>query len=93
MTMMVAAMTFTRHGELRNERNDKSQSFSIHHMADSVNLYAANRKARMVMIKAQQAAPMGRKHRISSDSAWPLRGLDGKTFAERRAEREKEQSK
>jgi len=47
----------------------------------------------MVMIKAQQAAPMGRKHRISSDSAWPLRGLDGKTFAERRAEREKEQSK
>jgi hypothetical protein len=45
------------------------------------------------MIKTQQAAPMGRKHRISSDSAWPLRGLDGKTFAERRAMREKEQSK
>jgi len=45
------------------------------------------------MIKTQQAAPMGRKHRISSDSAWPLRGLDGKTFAERRATREKEQSK
>jgi hypothetical protein len=45
------------------------------------------------MIKTQQAAPMGRKHRVSSDSAWPLRGLDGKTFAERRAEREKEQSK
>jgi hypothetical protein len=41
------------------------------------------------MIKPQQAAPMGRKYRVSSDSAWPLRGLDGKTFAERRAEREK----
>ena len=45
------------------------------------------------MIKPQQAAPIGRKHRVSSDSAWPLRGLDGKTFAERRAMREKEQSK
>jgi len=45
------------------------------------------------MIKPQQAAPMGRSHRVSSDDAWPLRGLDGKTFAERRAEREKEQSK
>ena len=41
------------------------------------------------MIKPQQAAPMGRTYRVSSDSAWPLRGLDGKTFAERRAEREK----
>ena len=45
------------------------------------------------MIKPQQAAPMGRKHRISSESAWPLRGLDGKTFAERRKEQEQEQSK
>jgi hypothetical protein len=62
-------------------------------MADSVNLYAANRKARMVMIKPAQAAPMGKSHRVSSDSAWPLRGADGKTFAERRAEREKEQGK
>ncbi len=44
------------------------------------------------MIKAAQAAPMGKNHRVSSDSAWPLRGPDGKTFAERRAEREKEQS-
>jgi len=40
------------------------------------------------MIKAQQAAPLGKKYRVSSDSAWPLRGLDGKTFAERRKERE-----
>jgi hypothetical protein len=43
------------------------------------------------MIKPQQAAPMGRKYRVSSDSAWPLRDLNGKTFAERR--NEKEQSK
>jgi hypothetical protein len=52
-----------------------------------------NGKRTKLMIKPQQAAPMGRNHRVSSDSAWPLRGLDGKTFAERRAEREKEQSK
>lgn len=45
------------------------------------------------MIKTPQAAPLGRKYRVSSDSAWPLRGLDGKTFAERRAMREKEQAK
>jgi hypothetical protein len=38
-----------------------------------------------------QAAPLKRNHRVSSDSAWPLRGLDGKTWAERR--KEKEQSK
>lgn len=40
------------------------------------------------MIKAQQAAPMGKTHRVSSESAWPLRGADGKTFAERRKEQE-----
>jgi hypothetical protein len=47
------------------------------------------------MIKPQQAAPMGRKYRVSSESAWPLRGLDGKTWAEakRRREQEQEQSK
>jgi len=45
------------------------------------------------MIKTPQAAPLGKPYRISSENAWPLRGLDGKTFAERRAEREKEQSK
>lgn len=37
------------------------------------------------MIKPQQAAPMGKKHRVSSESAWPLRGVDGLTFAERKA--------
>lgn len=42
------------------------------------------------MIKLQ--APYGRKHRVSSDSAWPLRGADGLTFAERKA-KEQEQSK
>jgi len=50
------------------------------------------RKARMVMIKPAQAAPMGKKHRVSSDSAWPLRGVDGLTFAERKA-KEQEQGK
>lgn len=43
------------------------------------------------MIKTPQAAPLGRKYRVSSENAWPLRGLDGKTFAERR--KEKEQNK
>lgn len=32
----------------------------------------------------RQAAPMGRSHRISSDCAWPLRGADGLTWAERK---------
>tara|TARA_R110000868_G_scaffold78985_1_gene224881 strand:+ start:317 stop:448 length:132 start_codon:yes stop_codon:yes gene_type:complete len=40
------------------------------------------------MIKIPQQAPLGRKYRVSSDSAWPLRGQDGKTFAERRKEKE-----
>jgi len=44
------------------------------------------------MIKPAQAAPMGKTHRVSSDSAWPLRGADGLTFAERKA-KEREQSK
>jgi hypothetical protein len=39
-----------------------------------------------------QAAPLNRNHRVSSDSAWPLRGLDGKTFAERRTEKEQRKS-
>lgn len=30
-------------------------------------------------------APSGRPYRISSESAWPLRGADGRTFAERKA--------
>lgn len=45
------------------------------------------------MIKSKQAAPLGKNHRVSSESAWPLRGIDGKTFAERRKEQEQEQSK
>lgn len=49
------------------------------------------RKARMVMIKLQ--APYGRKHRVSSDSAWPLRNAEGLTFAEAKRRREQEQSK
>lgn len=43
------------------------------------------------MMKPKQAAPMGRNHRVSSESAWPLRGIDGKTFAERRKEQEQQQ--
>lgn len=39
----------------------------------------------------QQAAPMGRKYRVSSESAWPLRGVDGLTFAERKAQKEKDE--
>lgn len=34
----------------------------------------------------------GKKHRVSSESAWPLRGVDGLTFAERKA-KEQEQGK
>lgn len=34
------------------------------------------------MIKPQQAAPLGRKGRVSSDSVWPLRNSQGLTFAE-----------
>jgi hypothetical protein len=61
-------------------------------MAGIYDYYVSHRKSGVVMIKAQQAAPMGKKHRVSSDSAWPLRGVDGLTFAERRA-KEQEQSK
>jgi hypothetical protein len=39
-------------------------------------------------LNIRTAAPMGRKHRVSPQSAWPLRGEDGKTFAERRKEQE-----
>jgi hypothetical protein len=46
----------------------------------------------LTMIKPAQAAPLGKKHRVSSDSAWPLRGVDGLTFAERKA-KEQEQGK
>lgn len=40
------------------------------------------------MIQPVQAAPLRKSYRVSSDSAWPLRGIDGKTFAERRKEQE-----
>ncbi len=61
-------------------------------MAGIYDYDVSHRKARMVMIKPAQAAPMGKNHRVSSDSAWPLRGADGLTFAERKA-KEREQSK
>jgi hypothetical protein len=43
-------------------------------------------------LKIRTAAPMGLSHRVSPQSAWPLRGADGLTFAERRA-KEQEQIK
>ena len=43
------------------------------------------------MMKAKQAAPLGRNYRVSSESAFPLRGIDGKTCAERRKEQEQAQ--
>jgi len=58
-------------------------------MAGYCHHYVHDRKSGVAMMNAQQAAPMGKKHRVSSDSAWPLRGADGKTFAERRKEQEK----
>jgi len=57
-------------------------------MASCCHLYVRYRKRGLVMIKTQQAAPLGKNHRVSSESAWPLRGVDGKTFAERRKEQE-----
>jgi hypothetical protein len=39
------------------------------------------------MIKIGQA-PRGRNYRVSSESSFPLRGVDGKTWAERRKEQE-----
>jgi hypothetical protein len=47
----------------------------------------------VIMIKPQQAAPLGRKGRVSSDNAWPLRNSEGLTFAEAKRLREQEQSK
>ena len=43
--------------------------------------------------RGAQNAPLGRKHRVSSDNAWPLRNADGLTFAEAKRLREQEQSK
>lgn len=38
------------------------------------------------------AAPMGRKHRISSDRVWPLRNADGRTWAEVKAEKDRREA-
>lgn len=50
------------------------------------------RKAGVVMIKPAQAAPMGKAHRVSSDSAWPLLNSEGLTFAEAKRRREQEKA-
>jgi hypothetical protein len=57
-------------------------------MANYCRNYVPDRKSGVVMIQPAQAAPMGKTYRVSSESSWPLRGADGKTFAERRKERE-----
>ena len=38
-------------------------------------------------LRIRTAAPMGLKHRVSPQSAWPLRNSDGLTFAEAKAAR------
>jgi hypothetical protein len=62
-------------------------------MAGYCHNYVSFRKARVVMIKPKQAAPMGKKYRVSSESAWPVRNSEGLTFAEAKRRREQEQSK
>ena len=61
-------------------------------MANYCHNYVHDRKSGVVMIQPAQAAPMGKTYRVSSESAWPLRGVDGLTWAERKAkEQEKKQ--
>ena len=38
--------------------------------------------------RIRTAAPIGRNHRVSPQSAWPLRNSDGLTFAEAKRLRE-----
>jgi hypothetical protein len=45
------------------------------------------------MIKAKQAAPIGKTYRVSSENSFPLRNSEGLTFAEVKRRREQEQSK
>lgn len=35
-------------------------------------------------------APMGKPYRVSSNSVWPLRGVDGRTFAQAKEERNRD---
>jgi hypothetical protein len=60
-------------------------------MAGHNHHYVHDRKSGVAMMNAPQSAPMGKTYRVSSDSVFPLRGADGKTFAERRKEREQKQ--
>ena len=75
----------------QNDKDEQDTILAGSNMADNNDSTVYDRKSGVVMIKPAQAAPMGKSHRVSSDSAWPLRGADGKTFAERR--KEQEQSK
>jgi hypothetical protein len=40
--------------------------------------------------RIRTAAPIGRNHRVSPQSAWPLRNSDGLTFAEAKRLREEQ---
>lgn len=40
--------------------------------------------------RVRTAAPIGRNHRVSPQSAWPLRNSDGLTFAEAKRLREEQ---
>lgn len=44
-------------------------------------------------MKVVQSAPTGKSYRVSSEASWPLRGVDGLTFAERKMMKEKEDKK
>lgn len=44
-------------------------------------------------MRVVQSAPTGKPYRVSSDAAWPLRGVDGLTFAERKMMKEREDKK
>ena len=40
-------------------------------------------------MKIPQVAPLGTQRRIGSDSVWPLRRADGKTWAEAKSEKDR----
>lgn len=40
-------------------------------------------------MKIPQVAPIGTQRRIGSDSVWPLRRADGKTWAEAKSEKDR----
>lgn len=54
------------------------------HFAHISLFYERKRLARIrETVQRATPAPRGRGYRISADSVWPLRGVDGKLFSER----------